>query len=153
MANKKSSGKLPRPKPPAARRRGAGGSGALAPAVVRAFGCGMGLAVLLMVLFAFLFERLPLPVTLVRPLALMAAWCGAALSGYVLSAGVGRQRLLCGLACGVFYCLCLLGASFLCAGTVSLQGANLALPAALLLGGVAGSTVSALRAAAGTPVR
>lgn len=144
-----------RPAPPRAGR--AAGKTTNTPnwvtAILGAFGCGTGAAILLLAVFAFLSERMSLPVTAVRPLALAAAWCGSAVSGYVLAKGLGKQRLLCGLCSGLFYCLCLLAASFMAAGEVFLEGSNMALPIALLLGGLIGGVVSALRAVSGTPMR
>lgn len=57
----------------------------------------------------------------------------------------GEKLLLCGLGCGVFYTACLLGASLLAGGEVTWQGSNVMLPIALLLGGLLGSAVTALR--------
>ena len=53
--------------------------------------------------------------------------------------------LLAAFGCGVFYTACLLGASLLAGGEVNWQGSNAMLPIALLLGGLLGSAVTALR--------
>ena len=118
-----------------------------APAFLLAFGCGTGTALALLAVFAFVLERFSLPLAAVQPMAVAAAWVGSAVSGWVLGSKLGRLRLVCGAGCGVFYCLCLAAAGFCLGGTVSLQGAGLAVPVALLLGGIAGGTVSALRTA------
>lgn len=133
-----------------AQRRGRSAIPTPVKAVLLAFGCGTGAALLLLAVFAFLCDRFSLPVAAVRPLALAAAWAGAMISGYVLGGQLGRQRLLCGLACGVFYCLCQLLASYMANGSFALAQADPALPIALVLGGIVGGTASALRAS-GTP--
>lgn len=144
----------PRPAAPraarTARKAAAGPARGLAPAILLAFGCGAGAAILLLAAFAFLLERFCLPLSAVQPMAVAAVWVGSAVSGWVLGSRLGRLRLVCGAACGVFYCLCLAAAGFVMAGTVELQGSNLAVPIALLLGGLAGGTLSALRTVSGT---
>lgn len=122
----------------------------LIPAVLLAFGCGTGTAILLLAVFAFALERFSLPLGAVPAMAVAAAWVGAAVSGWMLATRFGRLRLVCGAACGMFYCLCLLLAGFVLARTVEYQGANLAVPIAFLLGGLAGGTLSALRTVHGT---
>ncbi len=138
---------------PAARPRKRGAHKALVPpwaaAILAAFLGGMFTLAALMAAFAFVSERFSLTVAAVRPLALAAAWCASAVSGYILAGRLGQQRLLCGLLCGLFYSACLLLASFLAAGSIDLQGANLALPISLLLGGLVGGLVSAMRATPG----
>lgn len=129
---------------PAARRAA---NSAPVPAFVLAFGCGTGTSLALLAAFAFVLERFSLPLAAVQPMAVAAAWVGAAVSGWVLGSKLGRLRLVCGAGCGLFYCLCLLLAAFVMRGTVALQGAGLAVPVALLLGGIAGGTVSALHIA------
>ena len=73
----------------------------------------------------------------------MAAAAGAAVSAAVLAHQCREKLLLCGLGCGVFYTVCLLGASLLAGGEVNWQGSNVMLPIALLLGGLLGSAVTA----------
>lgn len=134
-----------KPRPAAARAARIGSGPACLPAILLAFGCGTGTTALLLAVLAFVLERFSLPLTAVPPMAVAAAWTGAAVSGWVLGSKIGRLRLVCGLGCGVFYCMCLLLAGFALTGTVALSGANLAVPVALLLGGLAGGTLSALR--------
>lgn len=138
---------------PSHRAGGVRGGKALLPpwaaAVLAAFIGGAVVAAVLMGAFAFVSERFSLPAASARPLALAALWCAAAVSGYILAARLGRQRLFCGMMCGVFYCACLLLASWLYAGCVDLDGANMALPVSLLLGGIVGGIVSAIRAVPG----
>lgn len=139
-----------KPRPAAARAARAGSGPTCLPAMLLAFGCGTGTTVLLLAVLAFVLERFSLPLAAVPPMAVAAAWAGAAVSGWVLGSKIGRLRLACGLGCGAFYCLCLLLAGFVMCGTVELQGANLAVPVALLLGGLAGGTLSALRTVGST---
>jgi len=112
---------------------------------VRAFGCGMGISILLLSLFALAFTHTSLPLSLVRPLSCVAAAAGAAVSGLVLAGSMGKLRLVCGLGCGVFYVLCLAGGTLLNCGQIAINGANIMLPVALVLGGVLGGTLAALR--------
>lgn len=100
---------------------------------------------LLLAACAFLLTHTALPLGLVRPMACMAAAAGVAVSAAVLAHQCGEKLLLCGLGCGVFYTACLLGASLLAGGEVNWQGSNVMLPIALLLGGLLGSAVTALR--------
>ena len=100
---------------------------------------------LLLAACAFLLTHMALPLGLVRPMACMAAAAGAAVSAAVLAHQCREKLLLCGLGCGVFYTVCLLGASLLAGGEVNWQGSNVMLPIALLLGGLLGSAVTALR--------
>ena len=53
---------------------------------------------------------------------------------------------LCGLGCGAFYAVCLLAATLLANGRLDWQGSNAMLPLALLLGGLLGGALTALRA-------
>lgn len=106
---------------------------------------GICLTAVLLVLLAFLLSHTPLSLGLVRPLACGAAACGAALSGVLLAKRIGRQMLLCGLLCGGFYAICQLMAAFLTSGEAAFDGTNLMLPVALLLGGVMGGALAALR--------
>ena len=126
-------------KPPRAARRKT-----TAAVLLAAFGCG-GEAVCCCWRCAFLLTHTALPLGLVRPMACMAAAAGAAVSAAVLAHQCREKLLLCGLGCGVFYTVCLLGASLLAGGEVNWQGSNVMLPIALLLGGLLGSAVTALR--------
>ena len=58
----------------------------------------------------------------------------------------GRSAALCGLGCGAFYAVCLLAATLLANGRLDWQGSNAMLPLALLLGGLLGGALTALRA-------
>lgn len=127
-------------KPPRAARRKT-----TAAVLLAAFGCGVGSCMLLLAACAFLLTHTALPLGLVRPMACMAAAAGAAVSAAVLAHQCREKLLLCGLGCGVFYTACLLGASLLAGGEVNWQGSNVMLPIALLLGGLLGSAVTALR--------
>lgn len=109
------------------------------------FGCGMGLCCLLMAVFALVLAKTPVPLQFVRPMVCVAAAAGAALSGWVLARGFGVQCLLCGLGCGVFYLICLAGATVLSTGALPWQGANAMLPVALLLGGLFGGAAAAMQ--------
>ncbi|WP_455501268.1 TIGR04086 family membrane protein [Gemmiger sp.] len=122
------------------------GKNPAAAALLLAFGCGVGACILLMALGAFLLTHTNLPLSAVRPIACLAAALGAALSASVLARRLKEKLLLCGLGCGVFYTACLLAASLLANGGLDLQGSNTMLPAALLMGGLLGGAVSALRA-------
>ena len=109
------------------------------------FGTGIGAAALLLCLFAVLLWKFPVPLTLVQPMACAAAGVGAMVSGLVLAQSAGRQRLLCGLACGAFYAACLLAASALCGGEIVSDASGAMVPAALVLGGLLGGALSAVR--------
>ena len=61
-------------------------------------------------------------------------------------AGLQKRLLLCGLGCGAFYAVCLLAATLLASGRLDWQGSNAMLPLALLLGGLLGGALTALRA-------
>ena len=78
--------------------------------------------------------------------ALLLLAAGAAVSGAVLAVGIGRQRLLCGLGCGVFYAACLAAASAV-SGELALTDANLALLCVLVFSGMFGGVLTALRSA------
>lgn len=75
----------------------------------------------------------------------MAAAIGAAVSGWILARQVRRQFLLCGIACGAFYAVCLFFASLILNGGGHWQQADFMLPLALVLGGTMGGTLAALR--------
>ena len=112
--------------------------------VVRAFLGGFAATLILLMIGAAAFARFPIPGDLVRPVACTIAGVGAAFSGMLLAKGIGRQRLLCGLASGVFYSLCIAGASALKGGFAFEQRA-IALICMLLLTGMLGGTLTALR--------
>ena len=56
-----------------------------------------------------------------------------------------QKLLLCGLGCGAFYAVCLMAATLAASGELDWQGANAMLPMALLLGGLLGGALAALR--------
>ena len=95
-------------------------------------------------LFAALLANTPLPLTLVRPLACAAASAGAALSGFLLARKLKKQMLLCGLGSGAFWAACQSVAAIAMSGQDLLQGGNLMLPIALLLGGILGGALAAV---------
>ena len=115
-----------------------------AAALLLAFGCGVGACILLLALAALLLTHTGLPLTAVRPMACLAAAIGAAVSARVLAGRLKQKLLLCGLGCGAFYTICLLAATLLANGEIDWRG-NAMLSLALLLGGVLGGAVSALR--------
>lgn len=127
---------LRRPKP--------SGKNPPAAALLLAFGCGVGACILLLALAALLLTHTGLPLTAVRPIACLAAAIGAAVSARVLAGRLKQKLLLCGLGCGAFYTICLLAATLLANGEIDWRG-NAMLSLALLLGGVLGGAVSALR--------
>ena len=112
-----------------------------AAALLLSFGCGVGVCILLLALAAFLLTHTGLPLSAVRPMACMAAAVGAAVSAAVLARRLQKRLLLCGLGCGAFYAVCLLAN-----GRLDWQGSNAMLPLALLLGGLLGGALTALRA-------
>ena len=99
-----------------------------AAALLLSFGCGVGVCILLLALAAFLLA------------------VGAAVSAAVLARRLRKRLLLCGLGCGAFYAVCLLAATLLANGRLDWQGSNAMLPLALLLGGLLGGALTALRA-------
>ena len=113
--------------------------------ILRSFLAGVGSAMLVLCLLAMVFANTGLPLNWIGPAACGAAALGSFVSGLVLSHGVERFRLLSGLACGVFYCLCAIGAGLLSARMPTADGRNLSLMAVLMLGAVAGSAAGALR--------
>lgn len=125
-------------------RRQTNGGQNLVWVVVRAFLGGFAATLILLMIGAAAFARFPIPGELVRPVACTIAGVGAAVSGMLLAKGIGRQRLLCGLASGVFYSLCIAGASALKGGFAFEQRA-IALICMLLLTGMLGGTLTALR--------
>lgn len=125
-------------------RRQTNGGRNLVWVVVRAFLGGFAATLILLMIGAAAFARFPIPGDMVRPVACTIAGVGAAVSGMLLAKGIGRQRLLCGLASGAFYSLCIAGASALKGGFVFEQRA-IALICMLLLTGMLGGTLTALR--------
>lgn len=125
-------------------RRQTNGGRNLVWVVVRAFLGGFAATLILLMIGAAAFARFPIPGDLVRPVACTIAGVGAAFSGMLLAKGIGRQRLLCGLASGAFYSLCIAGASALKGGFAFEQRA-IALICMLLLTGMLGGTLTALR--------
>lgn len=109
-------------------------------AVLLAFGCGVGACMVLLALGAFLLTHTGLPLATVRPMA-----CMAAVSARVLAGRLKQKLLLCGLGCGAFYTVCLMAATLAASGELDWQGANAMLPMALLLGGLLGGALAALR--------
>lgn len=126
------------------RRPKSSGKNPPAAALLLAFGCGVGACILLLALAALLLTHTGLPLTAARPMACLAAAIGAAVSARVLAGRLKQKLLLCGLGCGAFYTICLLAATLLANGEIDWRG-NAMLSLALLLGGVLGGAVSALR--------
>lgn len=125
-------------------RRQTNGGRNLVWVVVRAFLGGFAATLILLMIGAAAFARFPIPGDMVRPVACTIAGVGAAVSGMLLAKGIGRQRLLCGLASGVFYSLCIAGASAL-KGEFAFEQRAIALVCMLLLTGMLGGTLTALR--------
>lgn len=115
-------------------------------AILLAFAGGVGLCLLLLALLALLLADTALPLTLVRPFACTASAAGSAFSGFLLARKLARQYLLCGLGAGVFFALCQIIAAFLSCGVFLWQGSDFMLPIALILGGLSGGALAALRA-------
>lgn len=113
--------------------------------ILRSFLLGIGCCLLLLCGIAWLFERTTLPLTLVRPAACFAAAIGVYISGMDLARACANYKLLIGLACGVFYCLCLFLAALMAGGLPIPDSGNLSLAAAVLLSGTAGGATAALR--------
>ena len=95
-------------------------------------------------LFAELLANTPLQLNLVRPQPCAAASAGAALSGFLLARKLKKQMLLCGLGSGVFWAACQSVAAIAMNGQDLLQGGNLMLLIALLLGGILGGALAAV---------
>lgn len=125
-------------------RRQTNGGRNLVWVVVRAFLGGFAATLILLVIGAAAFARFPIPGDMVRPVACTIAGVGAAFSGMLMAKGIGRQRLLCGLASGAFYSLCIAGASAL-KGEFAFEQRAIALVCMLLLTGMLGGTLTALR--------
>lgn len=102
-------------------------------------------ALLLFAVGALAFSRLPIPGILVRPAACLISGAGAMVTGILLARGFGRQRLLCGLGSGAFYALCIVGASVL-QGKFQMEQREIALVCMLLLAGMLGGALTAVRA-------
>lgn len=132
-------------RPRGGHRRGASSTPAWLPAVLAAFAGGVGLCLVLLAIFALVLAHTSVPLTLVRPLACLAAAAGAAVSGLMLARKMGKRLLLCGLGCGTFYSLCQMAAATVFHGVPPLQGSDMMLPLALLLSGTLGGALAALR--------
>lgn len=130
-----------------AKRRTAGPTRHNAPlrAVLLAFAGGLAVAAALLALFAALLTAAPIPLSAARPMACLGLAAGAAVSGWLLANGIGRAMLLCGLGSGVFYAACDLLAGVLLQGSLTPQQGNAPLLAALLLGGLLGGSLAAVR--------
>ena len=122
------------------RPRGSGSRTAALPLLfLRAFAGGAAAGAALLAVFALLFARTSLSLTLVKVFACAAAALCAMVSGALLANGLGRQKLLCGLGCGLFYGLCLFCAT--------------AMRGALAAGGLTGGILSAAGPSGASPVR
>ena len=115
-------------------------------ALLLSCGCGVACADCCWRWRRCLLTHTGLPLSAVRPMACMAAAVGAAVSAAVLARRLQKRLLLCGLGCGAFYAVCLLAATLLANGRLDWQGSNAMLPLALLLGGLLGGALTALRA-------
>lgn len=115
-------------------------------ACVRAAFFGAATSFLLLAAGAAVFATFPVPAGLTRPAASLIAGIGTAVAGAVLASGVGRQRLLCGLGCGVLAAICLALASFVTGGLI-LSDINIAMLCVLVFSGMFGGTITALRPA------
>ena len=118
--------------------------------LIKSFGCGAGAAILLFALAAQVFAHTALSLELVKPVACACVAVGAVLSGLVLANGVAQKRLLCGMAVGAFYAVCLVLATALSGKPLVLDHMNLALLGALLFSGTVGGVLSALGVAGNT---
>lgn len=114
-------------------------------AILRSFFAGAGTGMGVLCLMAVVFSKTNFPLNWIGPAACGAAAVGAFVSGMVLSHSVNRFKLLMGMACGAFYCLCSMGASLLNSRMPSVDETNISLLAVLMLGAVAGSAAGALR--------
>lgn len=135
------------------RPRGSGSRTAALPLLfLRAFAGGAAAGAALLAVFALLFARTSLSLSLVKVFACAAAALCAMVSGALLANGLGRQKLLCGLGCGLFYGFCLFCATAM-SGAWSLAGNNLTLLGALAAGGLTGGILSAAGPSGASPVR
>lgn len=135
----------------AARRNTSRGNAGqkLALSIIRSVIAGILVSAAFLCLTAAVFANSNLPLSWIGPAACAASAAGTFVSGFVLSRHVARFRLLAGLGCGIFYCLCSLIGSLATAHMPSLDDANLSLLAVLLLGAVSGSAAGALRGSNG----
>lgn len=122
-----------------------------ATALILSFLGGVGAGTAFLAVSALLLAKSLLPLSLVEPLACAACGVGAGISGLVLAALLGHQRLLCGLGCGGFYALCLMLATILQGGTLQWNGSTISIAAVLLFGGMFGGALTALRAQSRAP--
>lgn len=106
--------------------------------------CGAAVTVALLCLFALVYEKLFLPLQLVRPLACVAAGMGAGVSGLVLAGLIRCKKLLCGAGCGLLFAACAALATVLAGCEPVVNNANLAFLLLLLAAGTTGGAVSAL---------
>lgn len=113
--------------------------------LIRAFIGGAAVTLVLLMAGAVAFARLPLSGELVRPAACVISGVGAAVSGVLMAQGFGRQRLLCGLGSGAFYSLCIAAGSAL-KGSFTFNQRSIALVCMLLLAGMLGGALTAVRA-------
>lgn len=109
------------------------------------FAGGVLTALLLLCVFAAILANTAVPLSIVKPFACAAAGIGAAVSGLILAAGIGKMKLLCGLLCGGFYLLCLILATVANGHALALDGLNVTMLSVLLLGGTLGGAAAALR--------
>lgn len=115
---------------------------------------GAAVTIALLSIFALVYERTALPLDWIRPLACLAAAAGAFTAGLILAGLIKQQKLLCGVACGAIFAVCLALATLVSGNTPVLTGSNLALLLMLLAAGATGGAVSALiNPAAGAAVR
>lgn len=128
------------------RQRASQEKGTLWKSLLWAFAGGAVASILMLAIFAWLFANTSLSLGLVRPFACVATALGAAVSGWLLAKQIGRQFLLCGISCGGFYAVCQWLAAIALNGNSVWQSENLMLPIALLLGGLSGGALAALRA-------
>lgn len=113
--------------------------------VLLSLGSGVAVCAAALSVFALLFTHTPLSLNYVEPLACIGAALGVLCSARVLAGGVGRQKLLCGLVCGVFYAVAFCLAMLVEHWGQAWQAGFLTLPVALLCSGVAGGALAALR--------
>lgn len=114
--------------------------------ILWAFVGGVIAGLLALAISAWLFANTSLSLGLVRPFACGAAALGAVVSGWLLAKWVGRQFLLCGIGFGCFYSVCQWIASIAMNGSNVWRQENLMMPIALILGGLLGGALAALRA-------
>lgn len=115
-------------------------------AAVFSFLCGTAVLLLALCTFAFLLAHTPVPLTLVRPFACIAAALGVALSGVIFAQKIGRRFLLCGIVCGLFYAACQLFAAYLLQGVSFVQNGSIMLSIVVLMSGLFGGAFAAAKA-------